>query len=156
MRNKKILPIMSMIAALFVIFSTVQPVSVSAGSHSENISGWKQDCKPTSIGQQCGPKYKDHKIVAKWSKSDANKVANQISAFTGNKYGFAVLVAGLVNTPAGLVGTINGMAWNTASGKFYTAQAKGTGITYTYTYRLSQGGTTTTSGKVVSEKWEYK
>lgn len=140
---------------LFGIFVTVQPSSASAGSKTESVSGVKEECVATTIGKRC-KKYRDYTITAKWTKSDANEIANKISTFTGNKYGFVTLVVGYVNNPVGLALTLNGFAWNTVSNKFYTAQTKGTGITYKYVYRLYQGGTTTTSGKVVSSSWVYK
>lgn len=156
MSKKTILPFLSILLLFFGIFSTAQPLSVSAGSKTQNVSGWKQDCKITSIGKQCGPRYKDYNITAKWTKSDVVAVTKNINKYTSNSYGFATFVAGYVSGPLGIVMTLNGMGWNTVSGKFNTAKTKGTGLTYTYVYRLSEGGTTTTSGKVISSKWSYK
>lgn len=155
MIKRNVLKFVPILVVLLGIFVTVHPSSASAGSKTESVSGVKEECVATTIGKQC-KKYKDYTVTAKWTKSEAKAVANKISTYTGNKYGFVTFAVGYLNLPAGAAMTLHGFSWNTASDKFYTAKVKGTGITYKYVYRLYQGGTTTTSGKVVSSSWTYK
>lgn len=145
---------LSIILLFFGIMGTIKPVPVSAGSHSQDASEWKQDCKITNLGKICGEKYKDYHITAKWSKSDVINVIENIDKYTSNEYGLITLVAGYVNQPLGLALTLNGMAWNN-NNQFKTAKEKGTGLTWTYVYRLYKGGTTSTGGKIINSKWSY-
>ena len=120
-----------------------------AGSHTSSVSGWKEECKQTTIGKQC-KKYKDHTIVAKWTKTDVINTAKAMDK--AGSYNAAVVntLVGYVNFPLGAIMAINSLGWQYNEDKFYYARSKGYGLQLKYTYRLYMNQNT---GKVLNPTW---